>query len=128
MRGLVAQRLEQVRAFFRVVQARRELVEVEQHGAQHVEEVLRVVLGAALDHGQDGREDGGDADVFIADEADAGVFHGNSRWVRHRAPTADVWASILETGGRPDLDLTQARHPPSLRVFLRHPRDLVRTA
>ena len=45
--------------FLGVVQALGEFVDVEQHGAQHVEELLGVVSGAVLDHHGHGAEHGG---------------------------------------------------------------------
>ncbi len=51
-----------------MVQPLGKLVDVEQHGAQHVEEALGLVAGAALHHHQQGAQDGGDRGVLVGDD------------------------------------------------------------
>ena len=71
-------REQQVR-LVRMVAALGEFVDVEQHRAQHVEEALGLLVGAAFEHLQQRAQDGRDGGMLVADHLQGGSGrHGRS--------------------------------------------------
>jgi hypothetical protein len=72
------------------MQALGEFVDVEQHGAQHVEEALGCVAWSPVQHQQQRLQHGGQGGVFVFDGLQAATGHGVSPVVWRELPTHGV--------------------------------------